>query len=218
MARSSSYLFLLPLLLAGSILGCNPKIGDDCSTSTDCSISGDRLCDTTQPGGYCTIFNCEPDTCPEESQCIAFDTELDPACADQRWARFERTFCMRRCKDNGDCRSGYVCFNMNSTPNPWGARVADLDPEGTKVCIAPWSEASPGVGLTEVCSPYEGEFPDAGSTSTPDAADAQDAIVEDSTVDADGSDQPDASEDAKDAGEDAQDAGEDAQDAGEDAS
>ncbi|MFW5740185.1 MAG: hypothetical protein ACOC1F_07450, partial [Myxococcota bacterium] len=74
----SSFLPLLSLsaCLATWMLGCNPKIGDDCTNSTDCSVSGDRLCDTTQPGGYCTVFNCEPDMCPEEAQCVAFDTEF----------------------------------------------------------------------------------------------------------------------------------------------
>ena len=60
--------FTLALVLAALALvtGCQPKIGDACNTSTDCSTQGDRLCDTTQPGGYCTIFNCEPNTCPED--------------------------------------------------------------------------------------------------------------------------------------------------------
>src|SRR6188474_1083103 len=93
------------LLLAAT--GCAPEIGDECTTSIDCSQQGDRLCDTTQPGGYCTIFNCEPDTCPEDDGvCVAFDPELDPACRvtdDGRWARFERTFCMAECEDNDDC-------------------------------------------------------------------------------------------------------------------
>ena len=75
---------------------------------------------------------------------------------------------MRRCSDDGDCRSGYVCFNMNTASNPWGARVADLDPEGTKVCIAPYSGTVPGGDLSEVCSPYDGGFPDAGSVAGQD--------------------------------------------------
>lgn len=182
MRRASCFPIVLPLAagLALWMLGCNPKIGDDCTNSTDCSVSGDRLCDTTQPGGYCTVFNCEPDTCPEEAQCVAFDTELDPACEDQRWARFERTFCMRRCSDDGDCRSGYVCFDMDTEPNPWGARIADLDPEGTKVCIAPYSGTPPGGNLTEVCTPYDGGFPDAESVATPD----EDAALPDAEGDA----------------------------------
>ena len=51
--------------------GCKPKIGEDCATSTDCSISGDRLCDVTQPGGYCTVFNCEPNTVPRPRRCAS---------------------------------------------------------------------------------------------------------------------------------------------------
>ena len=84
---------LLPALAA-----CTPNIGDECSNSLDCSQGGDRLCDITQPNGYCTIYNCEPDTCPEgDGVCVAFDFQLDPVCRahdDARWARFERTYCM----------------------------------------------------------------------------------------------------------------------------
>ena len=65
----------LTMALFATVLGCSPKIGDECATALDCSALGDRLCDTTQPGGYCTIFNCEPDTCPEEAACVAFGGE-----------------------------------------------------------------------------------------------------------------------------------------------
>src|SRR5258705_13828561 len=57
-------------IAASLAVGCSPKIGDKCSVSTDCSVQGDRLCDPTQPGGYCTVFNCEPDRCPDESVCV----------------------------------------------------------------------------------------------------------------------------------------------------
>ena len=30
--------------------GCSPAIGDDCSSSVDCSVDGDRVCDQSQPG------------------------------------------------------------------------------------------------------------------------------------------------------------------------
>src|SRR5438874_282901 len=92
-------------------IGCKPKIGDGCAVSTDCSVNGDRLCDTTQPGGYCTVFNCEPGTCPaDQSVCVAFH---DQVCADPRSSeRFERTFCMRTCDDDSDCRGGqYACLD-----------------------------------------------------------------------------------------------------------
>src|ERR1051325_10082857 len=82
MPRLSEKLFLLAALTALSTLGggCKPKIGDDCKISTDCSAAGDRLCDITAPGGYCTMFNCEPGTCPDdESLCVEFGATRDMA-------------------------------------------------------------------------------------------------------------------------------------------
>lgn len=156
--------------LASLALGCNPKIGDDCSTSTDCSTNGDRLCDTTQPGGYCTMFNCEPDTCPEEAQCIAFDSTLSPVCPDRVSARFERTYCMRRCESNGDCRGGYECADMAVVPNVWGASIIDFAPTGTQVCIATGASGALQAGENAVCGPHEGgmsHWPDAGVAPEP---------------------------------------------------
>jgi hypothetical protein len=134
----------LPFALSGVILvfitGCAPEIGDDCNTSLDCSQQGDRLCDTKQPGGYCTIFNCEPDSCPEdEAVCVAFDFVLDPACHpgddlpanDTEWARFGRTFCMKACEEDDDCRDdeGYECAA------PLDMLVVDLEPVSEKFCV-----------------------------------------------------------------------------------
>src|SRR5688572_14103829 len=67
------------LMLALAAAGCLPKIGDPCSSSLDCSQRGERLCDNTQPQGYCTIYNCEPDECPDNAACVAFNHVLDPA-------------------------------------------------------------------------------------------------------------------------------------------
>ncbi len=180
---------VLALVLGMAGLACAPKIGDNCSSSTDCSQNGDRLCDTTQPGGYCTVFNCEPDTCPTEAQCVAFDDQLAPSCPDpQAWARFERTFCMRRCSSNGDCRSGYICYDMATQPNPWGATVVDLNPQGSKICISPSSGTPSSDGLTAVCQPYDGGYPDAppGPSDAADESDdaAGDAMPEGATTDA----------------------------------
>lgn len=146
----------LPLALLGFTLlalGCKPKIGDSCKSSTDCSAQADRLCDTTQPGGYCTLFNCEPGTCPEdESVCVAFN---DTICDDPlRTPRFQRTFCMARCDDDGDCRAEYECVDM-------GAAVVDIDPPTRKVCLVK-REARPEVdaGSFGVCEPPpDGGFP-----------------------------------------------------------
>ena len=115
--------------------GCAPKIGNKCTLSTDCSQLGDRLCDTTQPDGYCTIFSCEPDKCPE-AVCVGFDSQIDPACGASQGiqgARFERTFCMKSCDDDGDCRDNYKCVDMATLH----ATIVDLTlPSSNKVCIA----------------------------------------------------------------------------------
>jgi hypothetical protein len=103
---------LFGLSLVVAIAGCQPKIGDSCVTSIDCSQTGARLCDGSQPGGYCTIFNCDPDKCPDNSVCVGFGNQIDPVCGsifDPRSSRFERTFCMKACETSTDCREGYVC-------------------------------------------------------------------------------------------------------------
>mgnify|MGYP001812216973 FL=1 len=86
-------------LLAGlALTGCKMHIGDSCGSSTDCSVTGDRQCDLSQPGGYCTVFSCDPDTCPEG------------ACVEWRFvpSRTAQTWCMKTC-EIGWCRGGYSC-------------------------------------------------------------------------------------------------------------
>lgn len=167
------------LAIAALAIGCTPKIGDDCSSSADCSVQGDRLCDTTQPGGYCTIFNCEPGTCPEdEAVCVAFN---DSVCDDPlRTPRFRRTFCMKRCDDDGDCRNGYACVDM-------GDAVVDIDPPTRKVCVvrpAPTEEPD-GAGRGVCAPPGDVEFPEPEPIPTPGEGDAgADAEDEDAEGDA----------------------------------
>jgi len=135
---------LFALALAALLLGCTPKIGNSCTLSTDCSQLGDRLCDTTQPNGYCTVFNCEPDQCPS-SICVGFDPTLDPACgqADNgRWPRFEKSFCLAPCSTTSDCRDQYECVDLSVPQNQlaWSAQVVDLAAAdggyGFSVCMA----------------------------------------------------------------------------------
>jgi hypothetical protein len=173
--------------LLGAI-GCKPEIGDDCQVSTDCSNIGDRLCDTTQPGGYCTIFNCEPGTCPEEAICVAFKTDISSACPDpQGGIRLTRTFCLKSCDGNDDCRGGYDCVNMNNPDNPWGAQVVESGSVNGKVCIVPHPGASTGADASSVPPPavctgggdagFDVSYwePDTGSTPVDAGADAADA-------------------------------------------
>jgi hypothetical protein len=161
-------LWVLPL--SALLLGCPPEVGNKCQLSTDCSQLGDRLCDTSQPDGYCTVFNCEPDSCPN-SVCVAFNPSIDPACEnanDGRYPRFERTFCMKACGDDSDCRDQYQCVNLdpNLYPNmanpaiaTRGAQVVDLGAGdgglGWSVCMvrADISTASPTGPIPSICLP-----------------------------------------------------------------
>jgi hypothetical protein len=62
----------LAIALALGAAACGKQIGDDCQTATDCNPNGGRICDLSQPGGYCTILGCDETTCPSEATCIRF--------------------------------------------------------------------------------------------------------------------------------------------------
>jgi len=129
---------LLLLALAALAVACKPNIGDDCQVSTDCSAAGDRLCDITSPGGYCTVFNCEPGSCPEdESLCVQFAAERSPveSCRnDPSPSPYARTFCMATCENDDDCRAGYTCADVSNEDNAWGALLVDRD-RGSRACL-----------------------------------------------------------------------------------
>ena len=171
------------LAAAGAALGCTPKIGDDCTVSTNCSTTGDRLCDVTQPGGYCTVFNCEPGSCPEDSVCVNFGTTLSTvqpvsACTpSQANSPYKRSFCMANCADDSDCRGGYRCLTASKdcmvpsatqghTPSCFNAVLAE-HASSQKVCAVPPKPPPTGTS-TEVCvgsdaGPADGVKGEAGS-------------------------------------------------------
>lgn len=81
------------------VAACAPKLGDDCSNSLECSAVGDRYCDVSSPGGYCTIQNCEPGACGDEGVCVRFKPD-EP--------RLSSSWCMASC--GGGCdRDRYTC-------------------------------------------------------------------------------------------------------------
>ncbi len=141
--------FLRPFAFACALLAaCTPSIGDKCVLSTDCSPRGDRLCDTSQPDGYCTIFNCSGDNCPDKAACLLFDPAV-PGCgyndrSGGGGSRLGRSFCIARCFSNGDCRAGYVCADPRR--QPWGAVI--LDDDQTQLTCMPrpegWDGGTPG--------------------------------------------------------------------------
>jgi hypothetical protein len=65
-------MMVLALTPALALASCGKKIGDSCQTAADCDPSGTRICDLSQPGGYCTILGCDETTCPSEAACIRF--------------------------------------------------------------------------------------------------------------------------------------------------
>jgi hypothetical protein len=98
MRLSANMRFPAAFALCLSALACQAKIGDGCNDNVDCSPDGDRICDLSQPGGYCTIPDCEPDSCPSEGVCVRF------------WdGPHTRAWCMKECDSNGDCRNKYYC-------------------------------------------------------------------------------------------------------------
>lgn len=146
--------------------GCTPEIGDKCVLSTDCSVRGDRLCDTAQPGGYCTQFNCRANLCADEASCLMFGGAI-PGCgyddrAGRGGARTGRSSCAKKCESNDDCRTeeGYVCADPRQPP--WNAQILD-DDQNKRSCVlaaSPSFDAGPPAPEPPVCSPVG---PDAGA-------------------------------------------------------
>lgn len=194
-SKASPRLVALAPALATALLlaGCTPKIGDKCVLSTDCSTRGDRLCDTSQPEGYCTQFNCRGDGCPDKAACVQFDVAI-PGCGfDDRsgpgGGRTARSFCIAACASDSDCRDGYVCVDPRRPP--WSASILD-DPQNTLTCLVRPAGWDSDAGFTSapsgalVCGPFAPDVPaiEAGTWQPPearpadagaDAADASDA-------------------------------------------
>ncbi len=146
-------------LMAALAWGCTPAIGDKCTVSTDCSTRGDRLCDNSQPEGYCTVFNCRADSCPDKAACLLFNSALGGCAYDDRagayGSRLARSFCGARCETDSDCRSDYVCVDPR-TP-PWSALILD-DDQGQRTCLPrPVSGAQISGGGASVCPGEVGE-------------------------------------------------------------
>ncbi len=88
----------LSVLVVASTLvaaaGCTHNIGDPCNTNVDCSPAGDRFCDTSAPGGYCTVEGCDVNTCPNSEACVRFLTQrLDEPCTYDPAQPFSRADC-----------------------------------------------------------------------------------------------------------------------------
>ncbi len=133
-------------MLLAALAACGSEIGDECSVSTDCSNTGARICDINSPGGYCTVFGCDWDTCSDEAVCVRFfsvsstnllcdpraeDVSEDKCTPDElctvggscvpRNAEFR--YCMRKCGGGDDCRSQYECRDEEGMKDRGGEPV-----------------------------------------------------------------------------------------------
>jgi hypothetical protein len=123
---------ILVLALAVAVgAGCKREIGDECSMAADCNPNGSRSCDSTQPGGYCTIQGCDERSCPEEAACIRYfpaqyltkacdprpeggvnGCEANEVCLPDGLCAplsTELRYCVKTCSSNEDCRTAYEC-------------------------------------------------------------------------------------------------------------
>ena len=135
------------------LFGCQPSIGDHCFQSTDCSATGALLCDTSQPNGYCTVFNCRPNACNPGAGCVATNIDTLGCPYDDRHAPspYSRQLCLKLCGQTSDCREGegYACVN----PAQYGLLVLDTD-QTEQVCLPATSYAVTvtDASVSPVCS------------------------------------------------------------------
>ncbi len=118
------------------LAGCTPQIGDHCNLNTDCSLQGTLVCDNSQINGYCTSFNCSPNTCTDNAACVMFYSSV-PGCGYDGYqspSRTYRTLCLKACNSNSDCRTGegYECANPQGPP--WNGVIID-DVQNRNVCM-----------------------------------------------------------------------------------
>jgi hypothetical protein len=190
-----AFLFLSLVCFAWGAVGCSPHIGDKCVLNTDCSITGNLQCDTSMPGGYCTMFNCGPNSCPNGNACYLFHADVQGCPYDDRQpSRTAHSFCLEDCNQNSDCRYGYSCHDLRQYP--WYAILLD-DNQNQQVCspnLDPsFFEAVPDANgpVAPICDPsgdYDAQFPsepfeDAGAEDAGDAA----PVADGGGGDADGS-------------------------------
>jgi hypothetical protein len=119
-----------------ALTGCSPHVGAKCNVNTDCSLQGTLVCDNSAPYGYCTSFNCAPDSCQNEAACVLMTPSV-PGCPYDDYnspARTGRSMCLQQCHKNSDCRTneGYVCADPREPP--WNALIID-DDQSQLVCI-----------------------------------------------------------------------------------
>ncbi len=115
-------------------------------------------------GGYCTVFDCEPNKCPDEAACVVFGaspSSVDMCENSSGTNPSQRSFCMKKCDSSSDCRTadGYFCLQPEGT-------AVNVDGTG-KVCMLPQSELElPEDRPGDVCVGVSGQGGSAGTGGT----------------------------------------------------
>ncbi len=156
--RRLALAYAAPLGLAAAGLaasGCSPHIGDHCAVNSDCSLQGNLQCDTSQPDGYCTLFNCTSNSCQNNAVCVAVNASV-PGCLYDDYQSPSRTslnMCLQSCTKNSDCRTseGYVC--ADPTQPPWNAKVLDTDFQRACLAMPTYDVDAAALSDAAVCSP-----------------------------------------------------------------
>ena len=131
-----------------ALTGCGRAIGDECQLATDCSPNGDRTCDLSQPGGYCTIEGCDETSCPSDSACVRlFPVQFLP----------ESASCDPACEDAAPMSVPLVSCPAGgpSAPVPCAGASTNLC-AADELCL-PVLPANPSGGLGGLCAPRSGE-------------------------------------------------------------
>ena len=157
---------VLCVVLSIGTLSCGSKIGDSCKISNDCSQEGDRLCDLSSPGGYCTVLGCDHDTCPNGSVCIRFfssvltnlpcdptteDIDTDDCAIDDVCTlagicvprSSEVRYCMSTCDSEADCRVDYECRDFERMQQHGGQPVDDPEQSTASTTVQPFCAPAP---------------------------------------------------------------------------
>ena len=103
------WMTLLGALVGVFLVSCGDPaplvVGDGCTDGEECTSGATAACIIAWPEGYCTEIDCRLGSCPAGSRCVTGLTFPNVS--------FD-AFCLSTCKANTDCRTGYMCSDVNA--------------------------------------------------------------------------------------------------------